>query len=321
MGSERAGRALVTGASGFAGPHLVRELERHGWEVWTVSRSDPEGERRLRADLRDAEAVRAALDRASPDAIFHLAAQSSVPASFRDPVGTLANNLLGAANLLYAAAELLPRPRVVVAGSAEEYGRIRPEELPIDEEQPVRPVSPYGVSKAAQSLLALSLAASRQLPVVVIRAFNHTGPGQRADFAVPAFARQLARIEAGIEAPVLRVGDLTARRDLLDVRDVARAYRLAAIRAPAGAVYNLGSGRSVTMHWVLDSLLALSEVRARIEIDPARLSPASIPELRADAGLFAHATGWRSEIPLERTLADVLDDWRERTRGEGSDGS
>jgi GDP-4-dehydro-6-deoxy-D-mannose reductase len=312
-------RALVTGAGGFVGPYVVAELLRGGWHVWTLDRSGThhlEGAHAIRGDLTDRSAVEHALQSARPDVVLHLAAQSSVPASFRDPLPTLSNNLLGAANLLYAAASLRPMPRVLVVGSAEEYGRVAPEQLPIDEAQPLAPVSPYGVSKAAQSLLALSLHASHDLPAIVLRPFNHTGPAQRPAFAVSSFAEQIARIEAGLQPPVLRVGNLESRRDFTDVRDIARAYALAAARAVPGEVYNLGSGRAVSMRWILDRLLERSTAEVRVETDPARMSPAAVAELCANPAKFRGATGWSPAIPLERTLNDVLDYWRAETKKE-----
>ncbi len=315
-----AGTALVTGASGFVGPYVVRELQGTGWEVWTLDRSGPacEGAQSVRADLGDEEQVRSALRQANPDVVIHLAAQSSVPASFKDPVRTLSNNLLGTAHLLYAGAELDPQPRVLVVGSAEEYGRVRPEDMPIRETQPLAPVSPYGVSKAAQSLLALSLRASHGLPTVVLRPFNHTGPAQRPDFVVPSFARQIARIEAGLDTPVLRVGNLDAKRDFTDVRDIARAYVTAVTQAAAGEVYNLGSGRSVSMRWVLEELLRRSGAEVSVETDPERMTPAGVPELRTDPAKFHEATGWVPRIPLEQTLEDVLNYWRGHIKQERS---
>ncbi len=311
-------RALVTGASGFVGPYVVEELLRAGWQVWTLHRSQVhhQGTHSVRGDLNDNESVRQGLSLAQPDILLHLAAQSSVPASFQSPLSTLANNVLGAANLLYAAAALNPMPRVLVVGSAEEYGSVRPEHLPIDETQLLAPVSPYGVSKAAQSLLALSLLTSHNLETVVVRPFNHTGPGQRPNFAVPSFARQIARIEAGLEPPVLRVGNLESRRDFCDVRDIARAYVLAVTQAAPGEVYNIGSGTSVSMSQILDQLLTRSGVEVRVEIDPERVTPAGVPELRADPAKFRHATGWTPRIPLEQTLSDVLDYWRADTKKE-----
>jgi len=312
------GTALITGASGFVGPHVAAEMARSGWTVWTLDRSTQRHNamRSVRADLGERDHVRRAVEDAQPDVVIHLAAQSSVPLSFKDPAATLSNNLLGAANLFYAVADLVPAPRVLSVGSAEEYGAVRPEHLPIHEEQPLAPVSPYGVSKAAQSLLALSLHTSHGLPVTVLRPFNHTGPGQRPDFVVSAFARQVARIEAGLDPPVIRTGNLDARRDFTDVRDVARAYRLAATQAVAGEVYNIGSGRSVPVRWILEELLRLSAVPATVETDPERLTPSTVPELCANPEKFRRATGWAPQISLEQTIRDVLTYWREQTEGE-----
>lgn len=310
--------ALVTGATGFVGPYAVDELLRSSWQVWTLDRHEhPNSDARsIRADLNDAGQVRRALEATRPDVILHLAAQSSVPISFKEPIATLQNNLMGAANLLYAACDLDPMPQVLMVGSSEEYGRILPEQLPVDEGASLAPVSPYGVSKAAQSLLALSLWHSRGLPSVVLRPFNHTGPGQQPRFVVPAFAQQVARIEAGLDEPVLRVGNLESRRDFTDVRDIARAYALAARAADAGEVYNLGSGRSVPIRWVVDELLHRSHADIRVEPDPERLHPADTAEVRANPEKFRRATGWEPEIDLKQTIQDVLDYWRQRVARE-----
>jgi GDP-4-dehydro-6-deoxy-D-mannose reductase len=293
--------------------------------VWSLSRSGepPErleveepGARWVGADLGDAEQTRDALDRARPEVVVHLAAQSSVPASFKAPLATLENNFLGAANLLLAAADREPMPRVLAVGSSEEYGAAAPEELPVAEDRALAPLSPYGVSKAAQSLLALSLWRSRRLPAVVLRPFNHTGPGQPPRNALPAFARQVARIEAGLQEPVLKVGNLENRRDFTDVRDMARAYALAASQAEPGEVYNLGSGRSTPIRWLLDELLRLSPAQIRVEPDPERMVAAEITDMRADARKFRAATGWEPSIPLQQTVQNVLEYWRERTEAE-----
>lgn len=313
-------RVLVTGARGFVGGYLIPVLESEGYEVYGLSRgpapSDRRSERWIAADLTDAEALRAALKRLRPSAIVHLAAQSSVPRSFREPLPTLENNILGAAALLYAAAELSPHPTVLVIGSPEEYGRVTPKQQPLRETHPLQPVSPYGVSKAAQSLLALSLYYSAGLPSVVIRPFNHTGPGQSPQFVLPAFAQQVARIEAGLQEPVIRVGNLEALRDFTDVQDIVRAYSAALRHCPPGRVYNLGSGRTIRTGWLLDELLKRSRVHITVEADPGRMTPSDIPELRADPKEFITATGWQPAIPLEQTVADVLEYWRERVRDE-----
>ncbi|MEJ7653337.1 MAG: GDP-mannose 4,6-dehydratase [Chloroflexia bacterium] len=306
--------ALVTGSGGFVGPYVVAELRSRGYSVWTLDRAGRNhgGERTLACDLNDETGVRDALHKAKPDVIVHLAAQSSVPESFREPVATLRNNVLGAATLLYSASELAQRPRVLVAGSSEEYGRVGPEQLPLTEETPLAPVSPYGVGKAAQSLLALSLYRSVGLHVVVLRPFNHIGPGQTDRFVVPSFARQIARIEAGLDEQALRVGNLDSRRDFTDVRDIARAYALAAEFAEPGETFNLGSGVSVPIQWVLEQLLAMSGVEIVVESDPARMTPSDIPDLRADASKFAAAAGWRPQIALEQSLREVLEYERHR---------
>lgn len=304
--------ALVTGATGFVGRHLVGELLKDGWTVWALDRVEHPHEdvQSIRVDLKDPDQVWDALEKSCPSVIIHLAAMSSVGASFKAPVTTLENNLIGAANLLYAAAELEPMPRALVIGSSEEYGRAPLERLPLTENEPLAPLSPYGVSKAAQSLLALSLFRSKGLPAVVLRPFNHTGPGQPPAFVVPTFARQIARIEAGLEEPVMRVGNLTSKRDFTDVRDMVRAYALAARAAAPGEVYNLGSGRSVTIQWVLEELLKRTDAKITVEPDPDRMMPSDITDVRADATKFAAATGWRPQIELEQTLQDVLDYWR-----------
>ncbi len=306
--------AFITGSAGFVGRYVAAALVREGWTVWALSRSgaSPDGTRSVRADLTDSEAIRSALQETRPNVILHLAAQSSVPTSFRDPVRTIENNVIGAANLFYAAAELEHSPLLLSVGSAEEYGGVMPDDLPITEGHPLTPKSPYGASKAAQSLLAQSLYRSHQLRTIVLRPFNHTGPGQEPRFAVPSFSRQLARIEAGLDEPVIRVGNLDAKRDYADVRDVARAYLLAMRSAKAGEVYNLGSGRSVSMRWILDELIARSTAQIRVEPDPARMLPADVPELRADPRKFQDATGWEPQIELTQTLQDTLDYWRAR---------
>jgi GDP-4-dehydro-6-deoxy-D-mannose reductase len=248
----------------------------------------------------------------APTHVFHLAAQSSVAASFEDAGGTLTNNLAAQANLLDACRALPEPPRILVVGSAEEYGLVRPEETPLTEAQPFRPTSPYAVSKVAQDLLGWQYFHSYGLPVVRVRPFNHAGPGQSDQFAIAAFARQIAEIEAGRRAPVVRVGNLDARRDFLDVRDVARAHVLALTRGTPGAVYNVGSGVAVRIGDALDALLRLAWAPVKVEPDPARLRPSDVPLLVADTRALGAATGWRPEIAFAETLAATLAWWRLR---------
>jgi len=314
-------RVLITGATGFVGGHLAEHLATiAGLEVHGLGRREP-GRPALPlarlhlADLADRARIREVVADARPDLVFHLAGQASIPAAWADPAGTFVTNVVGQIGLLDALVELAPGARVLVVGSSDEYGLVRPDELPVSETQPFRPTSPYGVSKISQEMLGYQYFLSRGLAVVRVRPFNHFGPGQRDAFVASAFARQVAEAEAGLLPPVLRVGNLAARRDFTDVRDVVRAFWLALTCGEAGEVYNVGSGRAIAIQTLLDTLLEMSEVPLRVEPDPARLRPADVPEMYADVGKLAARTGWSAEIPLERTLRDTLEDWRGRIRG------
>lgn len=313
-------RALITGVSGFVGPHLVRALRQAtDWALIGLNRRTGVGEgyASVTADLLDRERVRQVVAEIAPTHVFHLAAQSHVPTSHADAGETLTNNAIGQVNLLDACRALPEPPRVLIIGSAEEYGLARPEEMPLGEGQPFRPASPYAVSKVTQDLLGWQYFVSYQLPVVRVRPFNHIGPGQSDHFAVPAFARQIAEIEVGRRAPVVQVGNLEAQRDFLDVRDVVRAYHLALTKGRPGEVYNVGSGVPVRLRAVLDLLLDLSPVQIEIATDPAQLRPSDLPLLAADNRALRAATGWEPTIPLERSLRDILDWWRGVVAGQG----
>lgn len=312
-------RVLITGAGGFAGSHLAEHLRhRPDLEVWGVDRG---GTREadylppyhaLVADLRDPAETRAVIHDIRPERIFHLAGQAFVGESWADPWATLETNLRAQVNLCEAVLAEGLRPRVLVLGSMEEYGRVRPEELPISEAQPLRPDSPYGVSKVGQDLLGLQYFLSRGLPVVRVRPFNHIGPRQSPKFVAPAFASQIAAIEAGRQPPVLHVGNLGARRDFTDVRDMVRAYALALEHGEPGEVYNLGSGRSRSIQELLDCLLDFSTCPITVEIDPARLRPSDIADVVCDATAFRGRAGWEPRIPFEQSLRDLLDFERQK---------
>jgi GDP-4-dehydro-6-deoxy-D-mannose reductase len=316
-------RVLITGVAGFVGRHLAAQLlDERCHEVWGLARPNHEIEgldpriRLIGADLQDRDLVDRALAEARPEAVYHLASQSSVARSLVDPLPMLLNNIAGQLQLLEACARHAPSARILIVGSAEEYGLTRPDELPIRETKELRPISPYAVSKVTQDMLGHQYFATRGLQVIRVRPFVHTGPGQSSTFVTPAFARQLAEMEVGRRAPTMRVGFLDGQRDFTDVRDVARGYRLLIERGEAGEVYNLGTGLPRSIRSILEGLLELSSARPVVETDPALIRPLEVPIQYPDCSKLSAATGWRPEIPFEQTLRDVLDDWRDRLRAE-----
>ena len=311
-------RALVTGSAGFVGRHLINfllqetELEivgtiyrRHPQPPYTSPRIQLE-----QLDLRDEAAVAEILARWRPDVIFHLAGQSNVPVSWQHPWPTFDQNVHTQINLFRGIMAAQLTPRILIVGSGEEYGAIDPEDLPINEQAPLRPLSPYAVSKVTQDLLGWQYHRSHQIQAIRVRPFNHIGPGQSELFVASSFARQIAMIEAGLQEPVLRHGNLEARRDFTDVRDVVRAYWLIINQGAPGDVYNVGSGRAVSIQHLLDILLSMSRVPIRTETDPARMRPSDTPIIVCDPSKLQQTTHWQPQIPLEQTLADILNDWR-----------
>jgi GDP-4-dehydro-6-deoxy-D-mannose reductase len=314
-------RVLVTGAHGFVGGHLLDLLrdEHPRVEAFALVRprggaplARPGGATVLEADLDDAAAVSAAVAAARPDRIVHLAGQSSVHHSWLDPGATLRTNVMGLVHLMDALRLARLRPRVLVVGSADEYGIVADPRLPVTEDTPLRPVSPYAVSKVAQGLLAVEYATGGGPDVVRTRTFPHTGPGRGEAFAESSFARQIVEVEAGLRPPVLAVGNLEAVRDFTDVRDVVRAYWAILESGTAGTVYNVCSGRGVCVGDVLRRLIALAGVDVEVKPDPSRFRPSDIPILVGDRSRLRAATGWEPRIDLDRTLRDLLDDWRAR---------
>jgi GDP-4-dehydro-6-deoxy-D-mannose reductase len=291
------------------------EVEIHGVVLprGGVSWRAAAGARVVEADLTDPAAAAAVVEGVRPERIIHLAGQASVHQSWLDPAGTLRANVLGVVHLLDAVRSRGLRPPVLVVGSAEEYGPVAPEEMPIREETPLRPASPYAVSKVAQGALALLYGPAGGLRVVLTRTFHHTGPGRGEAFAESSFARQLAEIEAGRQPPVLKVGNLEAVRDFADVRDVVRAYWMLLEKGAGGTAYNVCTGRGRRIRDLLDLLLAASGAKVEVRVDPERLRPSDVPAQVGDPSRLRAATGWEPRIPLERSLLDLLDDWRTRT--------
>jgi GDP-4-dehydro-6-deoxy-D-mannose reductase len=289
-------RVLVTGSRGFAGPWLVRHLKSCGDEVLDL----PSG-----LDVRNGDDLKAALVEAAPDAVCHLAAQANVAVAWADPVMTFSVNALGTLNLCCAAQALSRPPRVLLVSSSEVYGRVGQDCMPVREEQPFAPVNPYAASKAAAEMVGLQYWLGRELEVVRARAFNHTGPGQREGFVVPDLAKQVARVARGEQDAVL-TGDISVSRDITDVRDVVRAYRLLLVHGKPGEAYNVCRGEAVKVAEVLRRLMELAGVNAPVRADPARYRPADVPVHVGDPSRLVALTGWRPEIPLDQTLADVL---------------
>jgi GDP-4-dehydro-6-deoxy-D-mannose reductase len=271
----------------------------------------------VECELRDASSVSHAVAKARPDVVFHLAAQSFVPSSWTQPNDTLTSNLAGQTNLFEAFRAQGLDPVIQIACSSEEYGLVHPDETPIRETNPLRPLSPYAVSKVGQDYLGYQYFMSYGMKVVRTRGFNHTGPRRGDVFVTSNFARQVARIEAGLAEPVIRVGNLDAVRDFTDVRDMVRAYWLAVTKAKPGEVYNIATGVGMTIREMLDRLVEMAEVEVRIETDPERLRPSDVEILIGDASKFRADTGWEPQVPFEKTLKDTLDFWRERERARG----
>ncbi len=297
-------KAFVTGASGFVGRHLVAHLRDCGDEVVPTDRSDGG------PDLLDADGFATLVAEVRPDVVYHLAGQADVAASWLSPIETMRVNVEGTHNILEMA-RTFGVAKVLTVSSADIYGVVAPEELPIVESAPLRPVSPYAASKAAADLVALQAHLGHGQDVVRARAFNHLGPGQSKSFVGAGFAARIVAAERSGDDE-LQTGDLTPRRDFTDVRDVVRAYRLLATEGRPGVAYNICSGTSVSIGELAGLLLGLTDARMRLVEDPDLLRPVELPELRGDAALLRRHTGWAPSISLEETLSDVLEDWRLR---------
>lgn len=305
-------RVLITGATGFAGRYLGQHLS----ETWahaqlhgtTLNDHEQSPHCQLhQVDLTQADAVRALVQAVQPEIIFHLAAQASPRRSFDDPWNTLQNNIRSQLNLFEACHE--SKPRILVVSSADIY---RTADEALDEDTPFSPTNPYAVSKITQDMLALQYHLSHSLPTLRARPFNHFGPGQTTGFVAPDFAMQVARIEAGHQEPLMKVGNLSPERDFTDVRDVVRAYRLITEKGQAGEVYNIASGNTYSIQFLLDTLLRFSSTKIDVEVDPARFVPVDVPIKRGDYSRLHRATGWQPQIPIEQTLRDLLDECRQR---------
>ena len=313
-------KILITGGTGFAGTHLVEHLLNDSSSDSTEIHVTHFGNKLPtlfdtfkphqihQVDLQDAVALDQLIKLVLPTEIYHLAAIASVSSSYSHAARVIQNNSAIQINILESAMKFVPEARLLVIGSGEEYGKSFPDELPITENHPFRPLSPYAVSKVTQDLLAYSYYLSRKLNILRVRPFNHTGEGQTVDFAIPSFASQIVEVELGKRTNLL-VGSLDAKRDVSDVKDIVTAYQLVMQSGEVGEVYNIGSGQSVSMRAILSELVKLSTVKIKIETDPTKLRPTDIPEMVADITKISNL-GWRPKISRDQTLMRVLHWWR-----------
>lgn len=309
-------KALIVGAAGFVGSYLIQHLTTtYDWEIHATKLPNENlsvsGIHVHDLNILNIDEIRELFTKLKPDYIFHLAAQSSVALSWNNPQITVDINIKGTLNILDTIRSLDGySPRILLIGSGEEYGYILPDETPVNEQVTPRPGNIYAATKACQNMLGNIYYRTYGMQLIMVRAFNHIGPKQTSVFVASDFCKQVAEIEAGKKKPILHVGNLSAKRDFTDVRDVVRAYGLLIQHGKAGETYNIGSGHAIAIQELLDTILSLSHVNITVEIDAARLRPSDIPIIKADIHKVHTATGWTPEISLEQTLLETLNYWR-----------
>lgn len=308
-------KALVIGGGGFVGPYLVRHLtDDLGYEV-TVTKTvketltmDNATVRNL--DILDMEQIRTLLEEEKADYLFHLAAQSSVAYSWKNPTLTVDVNIKGCINLLEAIRLVDKKPRVLLIGSGEEYGHIKKDECPIIEDNVVRPGNIYAATKSCQNMLGRIYSDAYNLDIMMVRAFNHIGPNQTPMFVVADFCKQVADIEKGKQEPVINVGNLSAKRDFTDVRDVVKAYAKLVAGGKRGETYNVGTGHAIAIQDILNKIISMSDKDIEVKVDPGKLRPVDVPIIEPDISKIKREVGWEPLIPLEQTLRETLEHWR-----------
>lgn len=317
-------KALITGIRGFVGGHLTRYLLERGDEVAGLDTDEKEFDIKVdgdmvklyNGDLRDEDVTSKAIAEFKPDCIFHLAAQSSVKLSFENPFETFSVNLIGTLVLLETVSKLDMPMKTLIISSSEVYGRLKPEECPVSEDHPMRPINPYAVSKASVDLLARQYHDAYQMPVFIARAFSHSGPGQKTVAVLSDWAFQIAKIDLGLSQPTLKVGNIQVQRDYSDVRDVVRAYIAIVEKGQPGLPYNVCSGRGYKLPDLMEKYRSMTEKEFDVVSDPSRQRPVDIPILTGSFERLKADTGWEPEIPIEKTLADSLEFWRHRLTEE-----
>lgn len=317
-------KCLIIGGTGFVGTYLARYLQTLGYETAVTKmpgelvQNPVSGAAVYELDILDRESVMRLLKEVEADQIFHLAAQSSVAISWKNPGLTIDVNIKGSTNVLEAVRESGRKTRILLVGSSEEYGSICPQEIPVQECTMVRPGNIYAATKACQNMIGGIYAKAYGMDVVMVRAFNHIGPNQEPVFAAADFCRQVARIEAGQQEAVIRTGNLDVERDFTDVRDVVRAYAMLAESGQAGETYNVGSGQARSIREIVQMVSKQSFADIRVETDPEKLRPVDVPHMRADIRKMQKITGWTPQISLEQTIQEMLDYWRVRCRKDVS---
>ena len=310
-------KAMIIGAAGFVGPYLAKAIREIMFCDILITRLEHEkvdipGAVEIILDILDPRQIDEVLCKERPEYIFHLAAQSSVALSWKNPKLTVDVNVKGALNLLNSIRKLDYSPKVMIIGSGEEYGRVSERDIPIGEDTVLDPGNVYAVTKACQNMMATIYAHAYGLQLVMTRSFNHIGPGQSPQFVVADFCSQVVKIEKGLQEPVIRVGNLSAKRDFTDVRDVVRAYCMLALYGRRGETYNVGSGHAIAVDEILKVILLQTGTEIKVEVDPDKLRPVDVPIIEADISKIYRDTGWKRMITLEQTISDILDDWRRK---------
>ena len=310
-------KALIIGAAGFVGDYLIDHLLENG--RWSISATKMEHETICKSnvdifnlDIMDPKSVDKVLQTVCPDYIFHLAAQSSVANSWKNPDLTIDINIKGSIHVLDATRKLEQKPRTLLVGSGEEYGHVKPQEIPIKEDNAVRPGNIYAATKATQNMIGKIYTEAYGLDIISVRAFNHIGPKQQPTFVVADFCKQVTEIEKGIQEPVIKVGTLNVKRDFTDVRDVVNAYALLIEKGRSGETYNVGSGHAISIEEILNMILSLSDIDIAVLVDKEKLRPVDVPVIEADIRKIMKDTGWKPLIKLEKTINDTINYWRDK---------